>query len=343
MAATSPTSQPSPLDWLQGVNAYHTTAALRAAIEIDIFTAIAEGATTPAALAAKCQASERGMRILSDFLTVHGFLTKTGAEYSLTPDSAIFLNRRSPAYLGSIVFFLTHSKQMENFQNLTAAVRKGGAADARAIEAEHPMWVEFARSMAPLMFMPAQEIAGMLGAESGAPCKLLDVAGGHGLFGITIAQKNPNAHVTTLDWPHVLEVAGENAARMGVLDRHSLIPGDALAVDWGSGYDLVLLTNFLHHFDSGSCEQILRKAQAALKPGGRVAILEFVPNNDRVSPDFAACFSLVMLANTPAGDAYTFKEISAMVSAAGLSNPVARPLSNGIQTLVVAVKGEATV
>jgi len=192
--------------------------------------------------------------------------------------------------------------------------------------------------MAPLMFMPAQEIAGMLGAESGEPWKVLDVAGGHGLFGITIAQKNRNARVTTLDWPHVLEVATENAARMGVSDRHAIIPGNALAVDWGSGYDLVLLTNFLHHFDSAACEEILRKAEAALKPGGRAAILEFVPNDDRVSPAFAACFPLVMLANTPAGDAYTLSEISAMASAAGLSNPVARPLSNGIQTLVVAVK-----
>jgi len=338
MAATSPTSQPSPLAYLQGVTSYHTTVALRAAIEIDIFTAIADGASTPAALAAKCNASERGMRILGDFLTVNGFLTKAGAEYSLTQDSAIFLNRHSPAYLGSIVFFLTHPNQVENFQNLTAAVRKGGSADAREIEAEHPMWVEFARSMAPLMFMPAQEIAGMLGAEAGEPCKVLDVAGGHGLFGITIAQKNPNARVTTLDWPHVLEVASENAARMGVSDRHSVLPGSALAVDWGTGYDLVLLTNFLHHFDRAGCEQILGKARAALKPGGRVAILEFVPNDDRVSPAFAASFSLVMLANTPGGDAYTFREISAMVSAAGLNNPVARPLSNGIQTLVVAAK-----
>jgi len=338
MAATSPTSQPSPIAYLQGVCSYQTTAALRSAIEIDVFTAIADGAATPPALAARCQASERGVRILCDFLTVHGYLARTGTDYSLTPDSAMFLNRHSPAFLGSIVFFLTHPAQVENFRNLTAAVRKGGSADAREIEAEHQMWVEFARSMAPLMFMPAQEIAEILGAAAGEPWKVLDVAGGHGMFGIVIAQKNPNAQVAALDWPHVLEVAAENAARMGVSDRHSLIPGNALAIDWGSAYDLVLLTNFLHHFDRAGCEQILSKAQAALKPGGRVAILEFVPNDDRVSPPFAAAFPLVMLANTPAGDAYTFKELSAMIAAAGLSNPVARPLSNGVETLVVASK-----
>jgi len=324
--------------FLRAVYSFHTTAALRTAIELDLFTAIADGAVTPSALAVRCQASERGLRTLCDFLTVQEFLTKRGTEYSLTPDSAMFLNRHSPAFLGSIVFFLTHPRQVENFQNLTAAVRKGGSADAREIEAEHPMWVEFARSMAGLMFMPSREIAQLLGAEQGEPWKVLDVAAGHGLFGIAVAQRNPNARVVALDWPHVLEVAAANASRAGIGDRHTLLPGSALAVDWGSDYDLVLLTNFLHHFDRASCENILARVHAALKPGGRVAILEFVPNDDRVSPPMAATFSLVMLANTPAGDAWTLREITGMLGAARLSNPVAHPLSNGIQTLVVAEK-----
>jgi len=338
MAASSPTSQPSPLPFFEAVNSFQKSSALRAAIELDVFTAIADGATTPAALAEKCQASKRGMRILCDYLTVHGFLTKGGSDYSLTPDSALFLNRHSQAFIGSIVFFLTHPAQMERFRDVAASVRKGGAADASAIETDHPMWADFARFMAPLMFPAAHEMAEILGASAGEPCQVLDVAAGHGVFGIAFAQKNPNAGVIALDWPHVLEVARENAAGMGVAERHSTIPGDALAVDWGSGYDLALLTNFLHHFDRATCERLLRKAHAALKPGGRVAILEFVPNDDRVSPPVAAAFSLVMLANTPAGDAYTLNELSSMAEAAGLSNVTAHTLSNQVQTLVVATK-----
>jgi ubiquinone/menaquinone biosynthesis C-methylase UbiE len=162
------------------------------------------------------------------------------------------------------------------------------------------------------------------------------VAAGHGIFGITIAQKNPNADIVALDWPHVVSVARENAAKMGVAARHSTIEGDALTVSWGGGYDVVLLTNFLHHFDKAACEQILRKAYAALKPGGRAVILEFVPNDDRVSPPRAASFPLVMLANTPAGDAYTLREITAMATAAGLGGLTAHPLSNGVETVVIA-------
>jgi 2-polyprenyl-3-methyl-5-hydroxy-6-metoxy-1,4-benzoquinol methylase len=338
MAATSPTVQPSPLPFFEAVNSFQKSAALRAAIELDVFTAIADGAATPAALAEKCQASERGMRILCDYLTVHGFLEKTDAEYALPPNSAIFLNRHSQAWIGSIVYFLTHPVQMERFRDLTASVRKGGAADASEIETDHPMWADFARFMAPLMFPASQEIGELLGASAGGPCKILDVAASHGVFGITIAQKNANARVVALDWPHVLEVARENAARMGVSDRHSTIGGDALAVDWGSDHDLVLLTNFLHHFDRATCERLLRKAHASLKSGGRVAILEFVPNNDRISPPLPAAFSLIMLANTPAGDAYTLDELQAMTAAAGLSNVTAHTLSNHVQTLVVATK-----
>jgi 2-polyprenyl-3-methyl-5-hydroxy-6-metoxy-1,4-benzoquinol methylase len=303
-----------------------------------VFTAIAGGATTAAALAGKCQASERGMRILCDYLTVEGFLHKTGSEYSLPPDSAVFLNRNSPAFVGSMIFFLTHPAQLERFRDIAAAVRNGGTTDASEIETDHPMWVEFARSMAAMMFMPSQEIADLLGAEKGEPWKVLDVAAGHGIFGISIAQKNPHARIVALDWPHVLEVARENAARMGVAGRHSTIEGDALAVNWGHDYDLVLVTNFLHHFDRPACERILRRAHAALKPGGRVAILEFVPNDDRVSPPRAAAFSLVMLANTPAGDAYTFRELTEMAAAAGLSATVAHALSNGVQTVVIATR-----
>ncbi|HTP85568.1 MAG TPA: class I SAM-dependent methyltransferase [Bryobacteraceae bacterium] len=338
MAATSQTNQLTPLAFFETANAFHSTAAMRAAIELDLFTAIDEGAATPAALATRCSASERGMRILCDYLAVEGFLDKAGNTYSLPAESSMFLSRKSSAFVGSMITFLTHEQQLANFRNLTAAVRNGGSTDATEIETDHPMWVEFARSMAPMMFMPSQEIAEILGAGKGEPWKVLDVAAGHGIFGIGVARKNPNAQIVALDWPHVLEVAKENAAKMGVADRHSTIGGDALKVDWGSGYDVVLLTNFLHHFDRAACEAILRKAHAAVKEGGRVAILEFVPNDDRVSPPRAAMFPLVMLANTPAGDAYTLRELTEMAGVAGLGGVTAQLLSNGIETLVVATK-----
>jgi O-methyltransferase len=98
-----------------------------------------------------------------------------------------------------------------------------------------------------------------------------------------------------------------------------------------------LMTNFLHHFDRETCTSLLRKTAASLKTGGRVAVLEFVPNDDRVSPPMAASFALQMLGGTPGGDAYTFRELSAMLSAAGFSGTTQHPLQ-GPETLIVGTK-----
>jgi hypothetical protein len=135
----------------------------------------------------------------------------------------------------------------------------------------------------------------------------------------------------------VLAVASENAAKFGVQARHRTIPGDAFTVDWGTGFDLVLLTNFLHHFDIPTCTSLLRKTAAALKKGGRAVILEFVPNEDRVSPPMPAGFSLMMLAQTPSGDAYTLAQLGAMATDAGFTAVSAHPLPSP-QTVVIATK-----
>src|ERR1700741_3924614 len=100
MATTSPHQQPTPERFFNAINAYEQTEAIKAAIELEIFTAIAEGNTTAATIAKRCGAAERGARILCDFLTINGFLTKEGTQYALAPDSALFLDRRSPAYVG---------------------------------------------------------------------------------------------------------------------------------------------------------------------------------------------------------------------------------------------------
>ena len=303
---------PSPQLFFETVTAFHKTEALKAAIQLEIFTAIGEGNQTAAAIARRCQTAERGTRILCDALVIMGFLKKDASSYSLTQDSAVFLDRKSPAYLGSAIQFLVAPQALEGFQKLAAAVRKGGTVvDHNSTEPEHPMWVDFARGMAPMMKMPAEMIAKLLKADEGQKWKVLGLAVGHGLFEITLARHNPNAEVWAVDWPNVLEVARENAAAAGVSGRYHTIPGSAFDVEYGNDYDLVMITNFLHHFDVPTCEKLLAKVRAALKPGGRAVILEFVPNEDRVSPPVPAQFSLTMLAATPGGDAYTFLSINA--------------------------------
>jgi ubiquinone/menaquinone biosynthesis C-methylase UbiE len=167
------------------------------------------------------------------------------------------------------------------------------------------------------------------------PVRVLDIAAGHGLFGIEIAKLNPQAHIVGLDWTPVLEVAAGNARKAGVEERYEKLAGSAFDVDYGGPYDIVLLTNFLHHFDPSTCVRLLRKVHQALKPGGRAAALEFVPNEDRVSPPMAAGFSLVMLATTPSGDAYTFRELEAMYREAGFERVTSHPVPTGPHTVVM--------
>ena len=124
----------------------------------------------------------------------------------------------------------------------------------------------------------------------------------------------------------------------GVADRWSGLAGSAFDVPFGEGYDLILLTNFLHHFDAPTCEGLLRKVRAALAPGGLVVTLEFIPNEDGVTPPFAALFSMTMLTSTPKGRAYRFSELEAMHRAVGFTDCALIELPPTPQRLVVARK-----
>jgi len=335
----SATGAPSPQLLLDTMTAFQRTAALRAAIDIELFTAVAEGATTVSAIAARCHAATRTTRMLCDYLTVVGFLSKTGDAYQLTPDAMVFLSKKSPAYLGGMIEFLGSPAMMHNFDSLTETVRRGTITPAEdTVAAENPIWEQFARAMAPMMMMPAQAIAEILGVASAGPIRVLDIAAGHGLFGIAIAQRNAAADVTAVDWKGVLKAASDNAAKMGVAARHHTIAGNAFSVEFGTGYQIALMTNFLHHFDAPTCTTLLRKVAASLQPGGRVAVLEFVPNDDRISPPAAASFVMNMLAGTAAGDALTLRELRGMLEASGFRDVQAHPLPPGPETLIVATK-----
>ena len=337
---TEQQSQPSPILLFETVNAYQRTSAIKAAIELEVFTAIGEGNATAQALADRCHTSERGMRILCDYLAIMGFLTKGDSGYNLTPDSSVFLNKHSPAYMGGVTEFLLSPMLMHGFDDLAEAVRQGGTILPQdgTIAPEHPVWVQFARAMAPMMTMPAQMMTKLIEMQPGRKLKVLDIAAGHGMFGISVAQHNPDAEIIAVDWPNVLEVAQENAQKAGVSDRYSTLPGSAFDVDFGRNYDIVLLTNFLHHFDVSTCETLLRKVHAALVEGGRAVTVEFVPNEDRISPPPSAMFSLVMLGSTPSGDAYTFAEFDKMFANAGFSSSELHQLPPTPQQVIISYK-----
>lgn len=330
--------QPSPALIFETLNGFQRSQAIKTAIEIELFTAVGEGKTTVPEIAERCAASKRGTRILCDYLTIIGFLTKQENRYALTPDSAVFLDKRSPAYMGTVTNFVLSPYIRESFEHLTDTVRNGFYAADTALEPNHPMWVEFARSMQPMMALPAQLIPQLVDPTKDQKLRVLDIAAGHGLYGIAFAKQNPQVEVTAVDWPKVLEVAQENARAADIVDRYQTRPGSAFDVDYGTGYDVVLLTNFLHHFDKETCDKLLRKVHAAVADGGRAVGLEFVPNEDRISPPQAAAFAMQMLGGTPHGDAYTFAEYEAMFRKAGFARTEMHELPPTIERVIIGYK-----
>jgi len=315
--------------------AYQRTAALTAAIRLDIFSLIGAGSTTVDTLAVKTDASPRGVRILCDYLTVIGLLQKQDFNYNLTPAAGRFLDRSSPLVLGNCIDFLAAPEMLALvLDDPVSYVRRGGSDGLTVLAPDHPIWVRFARGMAPFAAPGAKRVATYVAALPESPRTVLDVAAGHGLYGIEVAKAVPTAVVTAVDWAEILAIAQENAKAAGVDDRFCTVVGSAFDVEWGGGFDLVLLPNILHYFDRDKCVALLRKVKSSISPAGRILAVEFVPNPDRVSPPLQATFAFFTLATCPGGDAYTLDDLDGIARAAGFRRATARPLSPTAQTLV---------
>lgn len=325
------------------INAYYRTAAVKAGIQLGVFDAVGEEGKTLAEIAQVCRASARAIRILCRFLVSIGFLKNAGDLFFMTREMALYLDKKSPRYLGGSIDFLLSPYIMDAFRDLASVVRTGRIAlpDEGVVSPNHPQWVEFARAMAPILSLPSVLVAELADRQANRPLKVLDVAAGHGLFGLAIAQRNPKASVTLIDWENVLQVARENAAKADVLDRVEFRAGDAFTVDFGEDQDVIIFANFLHHFDETVCEKILKKAHAALKDGGRVLTVEFIANEDRTSPALAAEFSMMMLGTTPGGEAWAYSDLERMFKRTGYGQVELQAIPPAMERVVISTKGPA--
>ena len=286
MSSPTAKARPNPEFIFETLNAYQQTAALRAAIALDIFTKIGEGTDTFPALAKRCEATERGIRILCDYLVVHGFLTSTTIvtrSPTIRPHSSTGARpRASPPQQASSLARYDQRLPRSGPHDSHWAAGNGGRQGIDLGGKSH------LGRVCAFDGADGDPVSGRnsrhLDAPAGKKWKVLDLAGGHGMFGITLAKRNPNAEIFAQDWGPVLAVATENARAAGVAARHHVIPGSAFEVEYGTGYDIVLITNFLHHFDAATNEKFLCKVRASLAPSGIVATLDFIPNEDRVSP-----------------------------------------------------------
>jgi 2-polyprenyl-3-methyl-5-hydroxy-6-metoxy-1,4-benzoquinol methylase len=307
---------------------YQKTAALQAAVKLDIFTKIGNQSLSADQISSSTGSSLRGIRILCDFLCIIGFLEKHSNLYTLSVESKRFLDRGSPYFLADITdFFAAPEIVSLIMDDPKSYVIKGGSSGLASVSPDNPIWLKFAQAMVPFSSITAKRTASYITKKSMQPRKVLDVGAGHGLFGIEVANVVSNASITAIDWANVLEVAKRNAELAGLSDRYKVINGNVFEMDWGNGYDLVLISNILHHFEREKCILLFGKARSSLSSDGCVLVIDIMPNPDRISPPEQAAFAFLMLATTPQGDAYTCAEYEKMAKTAGLI------LMNSIQLL----------
>ena len=315
---------------------YQRTAALIAAVRLDIFTVIGAETVSLDDLATRTSASGRGLRILCDYLAVIGLLEKRDSHYALTHVARTFLDESAPLAMGKIVDFVAAPEILDLFlRDPESYVRRGGSSGLANVSPDHPVWVRFAKAAVPFAAATAKRVAAHVAALPDPPYTVLDIAAGHGLFGIEVAKILPEALVTAVDWGQVLTVARANAEAASVADRFRMLAGNALDMDWGSDFDLILIPNFLHHFDFDTCTSVVRKVKASLAVGGQALGIDLVPNEDRVSPPTPAMFAFWMLATTPQGDAYTASELDEMARNAGFHGATIRSLAPTPQSLII--------
>lgn len=302
----------------QIARAIKAPAALAAAVELGTFRATARRAQTAESIARQTRCSVRGTRILCDTLVALNVLSKQGRRYRLLPIWRPLLDPESRLYAGGR--FAHFRRSLPGWADLARAVRTG--------RAPHNIWSgkgakDHFSTLVPALFamnLPDARFAmKLLGvARVRSDYRVLDLAAGSSVWGIAAARANRRVEVTAADFPEILPIARRFARREGTLRQYRFLGGDVLKLRYGEGrYDLVLLGYICHHFSPDENLALFRKLYRALRPGGRMLIVEFAPYDDRSGPPPHVLFGLDMLLATHKGDAFSRGEYLSWLDAAG--------------------------
>jgi 2-polyprenyl-3-methyl-5-hydroxy-6-metoxy-1,4-benzoquinol methylase len=339
----------TPVPLFEMMHAYKLTATLNAGIELGVFDQLATGPASAETVAGPLGLHPRGARVLLNALTALGLLEPAEPDsYRLSALATRFLVRGQPGYLGDMAGVIASSWEWAAMERLADAVRKGGpVVEENAETPEFDYWRTFAASAHAIAGPSAKAVADLLLPWAGeqGELRVLDVACGHGLYGFAFAQRLAQARVWSLDWPNVIEVAMRHAARLGVAGQVNALTGDMFSTDLGGPYDLVLITNVLHHFSVAKAAELLRRAASVTRPGGKVAVVGFVTDAGRspVADRQAHMFALLMLAWTAEGEVHTADDYVRMLGSAGYTDVTAHPVPGLPAQIMVATRStEAT-
>jgi len=294
-----------------------TALALAAAVDLDVFTAIAQGKKTAADVAKSLNVSQRGIERLLDSLTGIGYLTKRNSRYGLTPTADTFLVRTKHTYVGAMA--KESQMTLPMWMQLADVIRNGKPAATVNAEEGRKFFPELVKAIFPMTYNGALGLVHSLPkAKLKKISRVLDVAAGSGAWSLPFAQHIPNARVTAVDYPEVTPVTREYARVFGVAERYDYLEGDLRQLDFGSQqYDVVILGHIIHSEGEKWGRDLINKSYKALKPGGMLVIAEMVPNDSRTGPVFPLLFGVMMVLATEEGDVFTMAQYKQWLKQAG--------------------------
>jgi predicted O-methyltransferase YrrM len=301
---------------MERIRAFQESRILLTAIELDLFTAVGEGITAPE-LAGKLDTDSRATEMLLNALVALGMLTKKDSVFRNAPIATRHLTEGSPENARAALMHTVHL--WHRWSTLTECVRTGTAIHHEEIGGRSEEWIlAFIAAMHRNAVDRAPYVVMAVGAEHAR--RMLDIGGGSGAYSIAFAEANPALHAEVLDLSEVLPIAQENIASAGLADRIKTRACDLRTDSFGEGYDLAFISAICHMLGPAENLDLLRRSFDSLKPGGRVAIQDFILEADKTGPRSGAIFALNMLVGTPNGSSYSEKEYRTWLSEAGFAD-----------------------
>lgn len=318
---------------------------LFAAIDLNLFTHIASGYDTLDTLYPKLQLDRRGLRILLNGLVGIGFLevicdnsqvvTAMPKRYGLPSDVERFLVKQHDSYLGGMVH---HCKRLyENWSMLTDAVTSGqSVGGAQSLAQLETYFAELVKGLYVSNYPTAQKLAALLSSEDTQPAlEILDMAGGSAVWSIAMLEKSLNSRATVVDFASVIHVAQDYVGQHHLENRYTYWPGDLEEMELPAAhFDVIIMANICHTLGPVATEKAIQKLVKTLKPGGRLAIVDFVPDDLRSRPGWPLIFGVNMLITTPEGDVFTAAEYSGWLKHAGFQSVELREIESEVMAII---------
>ena len=317
--AESTKEEISPRPLMRILGDFANSQILDASIEYDFFSLIAKGFQSAEEIAREAGTDPRATRIVLDSLPALGLIEKRAGNYFLTPTAKVFLVRGKPSYVGD--FRHVALALWDGMAHLKESLKTGKPLSRMDTGAELQVWEKLVLGIIVIAEPAAKALCDILkiGTERKG-IKVLDIAGGSSIFGMTILTRDPSAQVTQLDWPNVNAVAKKANKARGLEGKIRFIDGEhhTAAIE-ANFYDLVLASNFCRFESPKGNQELFARAYSALKPGGIFVVNDFVPNEERTAPTFALRFSVYTLTHTPEGECWTLSQYSKWLKNAGFN------------------------